>query len=173
VTTDADAATYDAIRVNYYGQTQNAGQGLSFYQDGVLMGTSSDALDMNVYANEIWLKDAILTDIMNLLIALPALPASNAGTATLLSVLQGDINTGLLNGTIEPGKTLTTIQKSYITTVTSNANAWRQVQDAGYWVTAQISTYVESSVTKFKANYVLVYSKGDAVRKVTGSDILI
>jgi hypothetical protein len=173
VTNDADAATYDALRANYYGQTQKAGQQLSFYQDGVLMGTSSDALDMNVYANEIWLKDAIITDVMNLLIALPALPANNAGTATLLSVLQGDINTALLNGTIEPGKTLTTVQKAYITTATGNANAWRQVQDVGYWVTAQISTYVQSSVTKFKANYVLVYSKGDAVRKVTGSDILI
>lgn len=173
VDTDADAATYDSIRVNYYGQTQKSGQVLSFYQDGVLMGTSSDALDMNVYGNEIWLKDAIITDMMNLLLALPALPASNAGVATLLSVLQQDIDQAINNGVIEPGKDLTAEQKAYITTLTGSDKTWYQVQNIGYWVTAYVTTYVESSVTKFKANYLLIYSKGDAVRKIQGTDILI
>ena len=38
VTTDADANIYDPIRVNYYGQTQTAGQLREFYQRGTLTG---------------------------------------------------------------------------------------------------------------------------------------
>ena len=38
VTTDTESDALDALRVNYYGNTQTAGQVLSFYQRGVLMG---------------------------------------------------------------------------------------------------------------------------------------
>ena len=47
VNTTANANLYDGLRVNYYGNTQTAGQMISFYQRGLLMGIGTDPLDMN------------------------------------------------------------------------------------------------------------------------------
>ena len=52
----ADANTFDALRMNYIGLTQEAGTNLQFYQRGVLMGGAQYPSAMGVYANEQWLK---------------------------------------------------------------------------------------------------------------------
>jgi hypothetical protein len=173
VTTDEDADTYDALAVNYYGETQTAGQLLAFYQRGVMGGSSSDFLDQNTYANEIWLKDAAAASIMTLLLALNKVPANNAGRAQLMSIVQGVINQALFNGTISVGKALSDTQKLFITNETGDPLAWRQVQNIGYWFDVQIVPYVEDGVTKYKAVYTLIYSKDDVIRKVEGRDIAI
>lgn len=173
VATDANAQTYDALLVNYYGQTQTAGQLLSFYQRGVMFGLPVDPSDQNVYANEIWFKDAIGAQIMTLLLALSQIPANKTGQVILLGAIQTIINQALFNGTIEPGKTLTTVQQLYITQATGSPTAWQQVQNAGYWVNVVIIPFVVDGVTQFKAVYTLIYSKDDTVRLVIGSDILI
>jgi len=169
VTNDTDAATYDALLINYLGETQQAGQGISFYQDGVMM----DGGDVGPYCNEIWLKDGIAVEFFNMLLALEQLPANQTGADMSLLIIQGVVDQALSNGTIQAGKTLTNVQKAYITQVTGDEDAWNSVQGAGYWVNVTIVSYVENSVTKYKVDYVLVYSKGDSIRKVTGSDILI
>lgn len=46
VSTDALADVYDAASVNYYGSTQTAGQIISFYQRGILCGTSSNLINL-------------------------------------------------------------------------------------------------------------------------------
>lgn len=173
VTTNTDANTYDGLRINYYGQTQTAGQLIEFYQQGVMQGLPVDPADQNVYANECWLKDASAASIMTVLLALPQLPANASGRSQLLAVLQGVINLALLNGTISVGKPLTDTQKLYISELTGDANAWKQVQNQGYWVDVQIVPYVVSSTTKYKAVYTLTYSKDDVIRFVQGRDILI
>lgn len=173
VLTDTDADTYDGLRINYYGQTQTAGQLIQFYQQGLMMGLPVDPLDQNTYANEIWLKDAAGAAIMTVLLALPQLPANNAGVAQLTAILQGVINQALANGTILPGKTLSTTQQLYITQITGDPLAWRKVQTNGYWVDVVIEPYVVDDVTKYKAVYTLVYSKDDVIRLVEGRDILI
>lgn len=173
VTTDADANMYDALRINYYGQTQTAGQNISFYQRGVMLGLAVDPADQNVYANEIWLKDAMSTALISLLLALAKVSANNTGRAQILSIVQGVINQALLNGTISVGKPLTDIQKAYITSITDDNLAWQQVFNTGYWVDVAIVPYVEDAVTKYKAVYTLIYSKDDIIRKIEGSDILI
>ena len=173
VTTNTDATTYDDLRVNYYGQTQSAGQLIEFYQRGVMQGLPVDPRDQNTYANEIWLKDAATAAIMTILLAMPRIPANAKGRAQLLAILQGVINQALFNGTISVGKPLTTAQKEYINEITGSATAWQQVQNVGYWVDAQIVTYVESGVTRYKAVYTLIYAKDDVIRKVEGRDILI
>ncbi len=174
VTTTADSDTYDAIRVNYYGQTQTAGQNVSFYQRGVLMGTGTAPTDMNIYANEIWLKDAAGAAIMTLLLSLARLSANSTGRSQLLATLQGIVNEAVFNGTVSIGKDLTTTQKLYIDQITGDPVAWQQIQTIGYWldvVFEQITT--EDGRTEYKAVYTLVYSKDDQVRKVEGSHILI
>lgn len=173
VETDLLANTYDDLLVNYYGQTQTAGQFLRFYQRGVMMGIASDPRDQNVYANEIWLKDSASAAIMTVLLGLARIPANNQGRAIILSILQSVINQALSNGTISAGKVLTEAQKQYIQSITGDANAYRQVQTDGYWVDVVIVPEVISGITQYKAVYTLVYSKDDVIRKVVGSDILI
>lgn len=174
VTTNADYDTYNALRVNFYGSVQQAGVVRSFYQRGTMMGGSSDATDQNVYVNEIWFKDAATVTLMNLLLALPQIPANNAGRGMILTQLQGIIDIALFNGTIEAGKSLSSEQKLFIADVTGDSNAWIQVQNSGYWVDARIVAYVtDAGVTEYKAVYTLIYSKNDVIRFIQGSDILI
>lgn len=174
VNTDADANTYDALRVNYYGQTQSAGQFISFYQRGVMMGGSTALVDQNIYANEQWFKDAAAAALLSLLLALAQVSANKQGRSQILAVLQGIIDTAIFNGTISIGKPLNTDQKLFIANVTGDPNAWQQVQNSGYWVDCVIESFVtEDSRTEWKAVYTLVYSKNDAIRKIEGTHISI
>jgi hypothetical protein len=164
----------DELRVNYYGRTQQAGQFLDFYQRGVLMGLPVNPVDMNVYANEQWLKDAAGASIMELLLALAKVSANSKGRIQLLSQLQAVIDEALFNGTISIGKPFSNTQKLYITEITGDAEAWRQVQGIGYWVDCVMQSYTTvDDRTEWKAVYTLVYSKDDVVRKVEGSHVLI
>lgn len=174
VTTTTLSNTYDGLRVNYYGQTQTAGQSLAFYQRGVLMGGLTDAVDMNVYANEQWLKDAAGSAIMDLLLAMPKISANELGRSQVMSVVQSVIDQALLNGTISVGKPLNTTQKLYVTSITGDELAWHQVQNIGYWLDVAIESYVTTdSRTEWKATYSLMYSKDDVVRSVEGTHTLI
>lgn len=174
VTTTTDANTYDPLRVNYYGRTQTAGQYIDFYQRGTLMGGQTDPVDMNVYANEQWLKDAAGANIMGLLLALSRVSANAEGRSQLIAILQDVIDRALFNGTISVGKPLNTTQKLYIGEITGDDLAWHQVQNIGYWLDCTIESYVTTdSRTEWKAVYTLAYSKDDAIRKVEGTHVLI
>ncbi len=174
VTTTVDSNGLDVLRVNYYGQTQTAGQAISFYQRGTLCGLPVDATDMNVYANEIWFKDAAGAAIMALLLALNRVPANAQGRSQLLTTLQSVITKALFNGVISVGKELDNTQKLYIAQLTGDPLAFHQVQNAGYWLDCVMVPYVtQSGATEFKAVYTLIYSKDDAIRKVEGSHVLI
>lgn len=174
VTTNADANTYDGLHVNYYGQTQSAGQFISFYQRGILTGGATAPVDQNVYGNEQWLKDAAGTAIINLLLALPQVAANTTGKAQLTTVLQNVIDLGLNNGTISVGKPLTVDQKLFITNITGSNTAWQQVQNNGYWIGVTLQTYLApDDRLEWEAVYTLVYSKDDVIRKVQGRHVLI
>lgn len=164
------AKTYDDIRVNYYGSTQQAGTSVSFYQDGLLQGSISS---MGVFANEAWLKDAFFTQLLDLRLGLDTLPASTTGKSLVMNVMAEVIEQALFNGTILVGKTLTATQKAYITQITNDPDAWLTVQSAGYWLDAKIVQETVNGVAKYKISYVLVYSKGDSINFIDGSDILI
>lgn len=173
VTRTSDAEFRDQRRINYYGQTQTAGQTLEFYQRGVLFGGPTDPVNMNTYANEQWLKDRAGGLIMALLLNLPRVSANANGRGQLLGVIQTAINEALNNGTFSIDKDLTVIQQVYITEQTGDPDAWRQVQGSGYWVDARIESEVIGGITQFTAVYTLIYSKDDVIRSVDGSHILI
>ena len=173
VTTDAAADTYDNLRINYYGQTQTAGNLIQFYQRGFMMGLPVDPVDQNTYANEEWLKAALSASLMSLLLALPTLGANTMGKSQVLAILQSGIDQALLNGTISVGRPLTEQQRLYVTTITNDNKAWRQVQNIGYWIGCDIQSYVANGITQWKAVYTLIYTKADAIRKIEGTDILI
>lgn len=169
VDTNELSSTLDPLHINYNGQTQKAGSKIEFYQDGYL----ADGTDIAVYANEIWLKDAMTTELLNLELAVEKIPANIDGLAQVEAVLQGVIDEALNNGTIMPGKELTSSQKAYITQLTGDNTAWQTVQLNGYVLTVELSQEVVNGATKYIAKYTLIYSKGDNIRRVDGRHILI
>ena len=173
VSDPTNQANYDNLLINYYGQTQTAGQLINFYQRGVMWGLAVNPSDQNIYANEIWFKDACGVALMNLLLAFNEVPANRTGLSQVLSTLQTVIQQALSNGSISVGKTLTTLQQLYITEQSGNATAWQQVQNAGYWVSAAVQAYTVGSSTQYKIVYTIIYSKEDDVRLIQGTDILI
>lgn len=174
IDSNADADRADAARLNYMGQTQTAGQLLKFTQRGVLMGSATAPVDANVYANEMWLKDACRARLMSLLLSTGRVPANDDGRAMVRAILQDAIDRALLNGTISPGKPLTVVQQVYIKQITRDPRAPAQVRTDGYWCDVEMRPYVTTDGrTEWKAVYVLVYSKDDAIRKIEGTHVLI
>lgn len=175
VSDDNTANLADTSRLNYIGVTQSAGQPLAFYQRGVLCGGSTAAIDMNTYANEIWMKAAIASNLLSLFLNVPIVGADPNGQGMVISNIQSIIDKAKTNGVISIGKTLTNVQQQYITQITGDANAWRQVFTIGYWlsVTFQSITNSQSGLLEWQCNYTLIYSKRDAIRTVQGSDIMM
>ena len=155
--------------VNYIGCTQQAGKLISFYQCG--NNCDETVLESSVYCNEVWMKDAISTNLFNLMMALEKVPANDKGKTQCEMMVMSIVKEALNNGTICPGKELTDTQKVYIESVTGDEDAWKAVYSDGYWFSIDI-TY-DDSLSKYKASYDLVYSKGDAVRYMEGRDIMI
>lgn len=174
VKTDSVANTYDTARVNYYGQTASAGQNISFFQRGFLLGGATAPTDMSVHANEQWLKAYLTAQLLNLQLSLSKIPANNEGRSYILAQLADAINRAKINGTIIVDKVLTVAQQIAIAQITGDPDAWRDVQSKGFWADVVIVQRVPvSGVTEYEAQYTLVYSKGDVVRKITGSHNLI
>lgn len=175
VSDDTTANTADASRGNYIGATQNAGQSVAFFQRGVLCGGSTAAVDMNVYGNEMYIKAQLAAQLLTMFLTLGAVVASDTGVGQILAVMQPIVDDALEYGLITAGKALTTAQKQYIGSVTNDSNAWRQVQTQGYWLSVGYSSYTNenSGLTEWQATYKLIYSKGDAIRFVSGTDTMI
>lgn len=169
VLTNADANRFDPLRVNYYGQTQSAGNTLNFYQRGVLTGTISDPLDMNTYANEQWLKSESGAAIMDLLLSTARVPANNEGRGQILTVVTGVVLQAVENGTIGSGRELNDQQRLFIAQITGDPLAFQQVANAGYW----LDVTFRDDGGSFTAVYTLVYAKDNVVRKVEGTHTLI
>jgi hypothetical protein len=183
VTTDALSDSLDAARVNYYGQTQKAGQSLSFYQTGVLCGSATSPIDSTVFVNEQWFKDEIASELMNLQLSVGQVPANKRGQNQLDAAIIGQeatngnqasgVQAALRNGVISANSSLTMAQQIYITNQTNDSTAWQQVQTQGYWLGSYISSAVVNSVTVYTYNYTLIYRKDDVIKKIVGSHQLI
>ena len=165
VTSDDVADQFDKANINYYGLVQVNGQRKSFFQTGV----NSDGESMAVYCNEIWLKSVISTAIMNLFLTTEKIPANADGELMIYGILMSAAEQGVRNGMILRGKRLTDEQKVKVYQLTGNSEAWFTVQDTGYVGSVEI----RQKDKKYVAYYKLIYSKGDAICKVEGSDILI
>ena len=179
VVTSQEADKYDAfdidglgtcIPVNYLGATQQAGSLIPFYQDGY----NADGLDTACYCNEVWLKDAISVELLNTFIAVEKMPANDVGEAMCRQAITAVLLEGIRNGTVEPHKELDNVQRTYVDQTAATEGAWQEVRDLGYWLNVVVKhRTLKGKRVQHYADYVLVYSKGDAVRKVEGSDILI
>ena len=179
VTTSQEADLYDAFDVdgmgtrfpvNYYGCTQQAGDLISFYQDGY----NADGLDTACYCNEVWLKDAIAVELLNTFIALEKIPANNVGAAIVRNAITTILAEAVNNDTVTVGKTLDNVQRTYVDRTAGVADAWQDVENYGYWLNVAVRhRTLSGGRVQYYADYVLIYAKGDAIRKVEGSDILV
>lgn len=175
VTNDTERATYDALKINYYGQTQDNGQLISFYQRGYVGGTANTPSDIGPFVNEIWFKAFVGTAWINLLLQASEIPTNSQGRSLCMSVLQTAALAAVANGVISVGNSFTTAQQSAITSLSGNATAWRQVQNQGYWFNVVFVSYVnpDNGLTEYKAQYTLIYAKKNDIRKVQGTHALV
>lgn len=167
VVTDSEADTNDALEVNYYGQTQEAGTNVSFLQRGVLMGGATAPKAMGVHANEQWLKSYLKSQFLSMFLALQQVSADLVGQSIGMSYIDAAVSQGISNGSISVGKTLTTTQINYITQISGDNKAYLDVQSRGYWYE------VTTDATTNTMDYLLIYAKRDSVDKVDGRHSLI
>lgn len=165
VSDELRADELDDLNVNYYGLVQVNGQYKSFYQ----RGKNLDGENTAVYCNEVWLKSRISTELMNMFLSFERIPANDDGEAMVLTAINGVANEGVVNGCIEIGKKLSEAQKRKVYQLTKSNDAWFTVQQQGFVTSVRI----EQNGTEYIAKYRLIYSKGDAICKVEGSDILL
>lgn len=174
VSTNALANALDALRVNYYGETANAGQKISFFQRAFLQGLATSPLDMAVHANEQWLKAFLTARLLSLQLTLGRIPANDEGRGLVMAQVMEGVDLAKFNGTILIGKRLTTAQQLAVTQLTGDTEAWRDVQTNGFWLDVEIvESTVQSGATEYTAQYTLAYAKGDVVRKIEGSHNLL
>ena len=108
------------------------------------------------------------------MISVPAWSASAKGKAAGDAIIMQNVELAKRNGTILQGKPLTNTQKAYILSLTDDAEAWRKVQEEGCYFTSEIvNKTAENGTEEFIYKYTLIYSKGDIIRKVEGTHILI
>lgn len=167
------AATYDNLGVNYYANTQQSGIIVNTYQRGQMNGGSNAPALQNTYMNECWLKGAMQSALLTLLLNLNKISANLRGQSQVLAIVQSVIQQAVTNGTISVGRTLTPVEILYITNATGDSNAWQQVQNIGYWVTTNITTQTIDGKTNYIINYTLIYASDAVVNKITGTDIQI
>lgn len=164
---DTTADAFDSKNINYYGLVQVNGQRKAFFQTGV----NSDGEDTAVYFNELWLKSTISTAVMNMFLGVEKIPANDDGALMVYGILMSAAEQGVRNGMILKGKALTEEQKAKIYSLTKDSEAWFTVQNSGYIGSVEVRQ--DNDTKKYIAYYKLIYSKGDSIRKVEGSDILV
>ena len=171
---DDVADAMDLARVNYYGQTQSAGRRLAFYQRGFLLGPTNRPRDMNTYANEMWFKSAISTDLGNLQLGKGRISANASGILDMTNTITPVItDEGLVNGTVSVGRILSSADQSFIRQVTGNANAAAQVANNGYFLNVTISQETINQNQENVGNYLLVYAADEIIRTVRGRQVLV
>lgn len=173
VSDDATKEMLDGLQVNFYGETSVNATPISFFQRGTLQGSASDPRDIMVGAFEQWLKGKVSADLISALIA-SRVPANIDGIARIRSIIEnGAIASGLRSGGIMRMKSLTPLQAEVIGDMAGDELASTDVYSSGYWLNVEIQTVVVNGVEEKHANYVLIYSKADFVRKIVGSHNLI
>lgn len=161
--------TLDGLNINYNGQTQKSGKTLAFYQNGF----NADGTDTAIFDNEAWLKDAIASDLLNILLGLDFVPADNDGRAILTGVLTNNCDEALNNHVFSKGRELTNAQKAFVTQTSGDENSWLDLQNNGYWFMVDLTTETQGNNTINVGEYTLIYLKNDVIRKVVGRNILI
>ena len=177
VTSTSEARQYDSFVivgdksycVNYIGSTHQAGNTIFFYQDGY----NANGLDTACYCNEVWLKDGIQVNLLNLLMSVEHVPATEIGAAMCRQAIMEVIDNALFNGVVLPLKNQTASQKAYMDMITGDEKACESIYKDGFWVSCKVRPRTENGRTYYYLDYLLLYSKGDNIRKIEGSHAMV
>lgn len=172
VTCDNDSL-YDILtelNVNFFGYTQKAGKKIRFYMEGYDL----DGTDTSVGDNEIWLKDRIVTEVFNRFLKANKVPAGSIGVAMIKAAISGVISEALTNLAITPEKTISDADRAAIIQNTGAQDAPNQIYTNGYYLAVVEGEVGKSGKGKRRTvDYILYYSTGEGVRKVTGSHVMV
>lgn len=169
VSSDEVADVYDGAFVNYVGLVQVNGRRRSFYQRGVNGNGEGTA----IYCNEVWLKSRIATDIIDLMLSVEKIPANEDGELVIYNLICTDAELGINNGVIERNKTLTADQRRKVYNLTQDNEAYRTIEQSGYYLEVTIEKGTRFNTEEYKAVYRLIYAKGDAICAVEGTHLLV
>lgn len=169
VSSDEVADVYDGAFVNYVGLVQVNGRRRSFYQRGVNGNGEGTA----IYCNEVWLKSRIATDIIDLMLSVEKIPANEDGELVIYNLICTDAELGINNGVIERNKTLTADQRRKVYNLTQDNEAYRTIEQSGYYLEVTIEKGTRFNTEEYKAIYRLIYAKGDAICAVEGTHLLV
>lgn len=158
------------LNVNFYGQTQKAGQLMAFYMEGYNL----DGTDTSVGDNEIWLKDRITTEVFNRFVKCNKVPAGAVGRAIIKTAINGVIAEGLNNLSVQPEKTISDEDKAAIIQNTGATDAPAQIYTQGYYLDVRDGDNERAGAgIRRVVDYILYYSTGEGIRKVTGSHVMV
>ena len=160
VDTDEMAATLDAAKFNYFGTTKGYGNTITFYQRGVNL----DGTDTAITDNECWLRKNIISRILGLMVGSNRIPANDIGSSMISGVITEVADKAIDNGTIIP-KRLSSAQRAVVRQLAGFDAAVTEVESVGYYISVTIDV-------DMVAHFRLIYSKGDAIRKVEGANSL-
>lgn len=163
------ADEYDAACVNYVGLVQANGSRKAFTQQGYNINGEA----INTYCNEVWIKSEVATALLNLFLDTDVVDAEDDGELLVYNTIASVAARGKSNGTISVGKTLDDAQKTAVYQLTQDPDAWRTVQEKGYYLFVDVRRVTEGVKSFYKAFYLLVYSKDDAILKVEGQHALV
>ena len=173
VDTTSASNSFDALRVNYVGETRAGNSALRFFQRGYLMGDTNAPTDMGVYANEVWFKAAMTTAYLNLLLDGNGLSANQSGITTANGVAQVIIAQAVLNGTFSIGRTLTTAERADIFAISGDENTYQQIESIGYWISFRINQNIVNGLNENELEYTLIYARDNTIRKVVGTNVIV
>lgn len=166
---ELEADAYDALCINYLGLVQANGSRRAFTQ----CGYNIDGTQTNVYCNEVWLKSEVATALLNLFMANETISVDDAGQALIFSTISSVASQAVNNGVIAIGKTLDEAQRTAVYQLTNDNEAWRTIENGGYYLAVEIRKSSKSGRVIYKAYYKLVYAKDDAIIGVEGEHDLV
>lgn len=161
VTSEAEAAVLQGLKVNYVGQFATRNDDFTFFYDGSLFG---DYRWIDTYINAIWLKNVIQVSCMNGLTSVGRVPYNERGYTLIRAWLQDPMNRAIKNGVIDTGVVLSESQKAQVTNE-AGADISQELWLNGYFV--QVSDAGAAvRVTRDSPNISVWYTYGGSVNRL-------
>ena len=159
------------LNINFYGETQKAGKKLDFYMSGFNM----DGTDTSVYDNEMWFKDRVESEIMNRFTGSNKIPAGIIGRSMIKTAVLDVMSQALSNLTVVPEKDMDSSTRADIIEMTGDSGAPNEIFKNGYYLQVNDgdTKVLAGGAHRRTIDYILYYSDGEGIRKVSGSDVYV
>ncbi len=165
VDNDKNYEQLTSARVNFLVET---GKNLKFLSGNACQGATTSA---TVYIGSVWLKDRIITKVMEAFLLNDAIYPDKADTSKIAMICNNIWDLGKKNGVILTGKALSDGEKAAVEALTGDNKAYQTIESQGFIFTYSIKTDSETGKKYF--NYRLIYAACDTIAKVEGLNIAL